>query len=112
MYPRKEAKKNALAAWKKIHVNEGLMEKIMAGLQKQVKSDQWTREGGRFIPLPATWLNGRRWEDEVKENPDRVMDRKKLYGQDFPQRDYSDVDKEIMDDLAVKMKKFLEGGGA
>ena len=27
------------------------------------------KEGGQFIPYPATWINGRRWEDEVTEPP-------------------------------------------
>ena len=111
-YPRREAKKNALAAWKKLKVNPEMMSGIMAALRKQTGSEQWTREGGRYIPLPATWLNGRRWEDEITSPapssapaPTRVMN-----GQDFPQRDYSNVDKEIMDDLAVKMKRYLEKG--
>ena len=37
---------------------------MLAALERQRASDQWRKEGGRFIPLPATWINGRRWEDE------------------------------------------------
>ena len=29
------------------------------------RSEQWTKDGGQFIPNPTTWLNGRRWEDEL-----------------------------------------------
>ena len=25
------------------------------------------KENGRYIPLPATWLNGKRWEDELED---------------------------------------------
>lgn len=111
-YPRKEAKKNALAAWGKLKVDPEMMDRIMTALRKQAGSEQWQREGGRFIPLPATWLNGRRWEDEfTAPAPTPAPSQKRiLNGQDFPQRDYSDVDKEIMDDLAVKMKRYLERG--
>lgn len=37
----------------------------MAALKTQTQSEQWTKERGRFIPNPATWLRGRRWEDEA-----------------------------------------------
>ena len=29
------------------------------------KSHDWTKDGGQFIPHAATWLNGKRWEDEL-----------------------------------------------
>ena len=29
--------------------------------------DQWKKDSGRFVPYPATWLNNRRWEDELSE---------------------------------------------
>ena len=32
-------------------------------LAVQIRSESWQREDGRFIPMPASWLNGRRWED-------------------------------------------------
>lgn len=35
----------------------------MKALRWQVRSRQWTEKGGRFIPMPATYLNQRRWED-------------------------------------------------
>ncbi|MNH08813.1 hypothetical protein D3C79_682460 [compost metagenome] len=28
-------------------------------------STDWTKDGGQFIPHAATWLNGKRWEDEL-----------------------------------------------
>lgn len=63
-YPRKIAKQNALKAWLKVNPD---VEKIMAALEVQKDSEQWRKDGGQFIPHPATWLNGRRWEDEIKE---------------------------------------------
>jgi hypothetical protein len=58
-WPRKEAKSAASRAWTKIPVAE--YAPIMAGLEKWILSDQWTRG---VIPHPATWLNGKRWQDE------------------------------------------------
>lgn len=64
-YPKKVAKGAALKAWKRLKPSQELTEKMIAAIQRQKASDQWTREGGRFIPNPATWLNAERWEDEI-----------------------------------------------
>ena len=62
-YPRKEAKLKALRAWRKVNPNDALRARIMAALLRQKESEQWRKDGGRFVPHPASWLNGRRWED-------------------------------------------------
>jgi len=34
------------------------------------KSEDWIEENGKYIPHPATWLNQKRWTDEVqKQHP-------------------------------------------
>lgn len=38
---------------------------MLAALAQQKKSPQWVKDGGEFIPHPATWLNQGRWQDEV-----------------------------------------------
>lgn len=68
-YPKKTAKQNAQRAWKKLGVTAELFRAIMAGLTQAKASSQWQREDGRYIPYPATWLNGRRWEDEQDSPP-------------------------------------------
>ena len=60
-YPKKTAKGNAENAWKKIKPDEQLLEEILAAVAKQ-KS---TWNDPKFIPHPATWLNGKRWLDGV-----------------------------------------------
>lgn len=37
---------------------------ILAALRWQALSEQWQRDGGQFIPHPATYLNQGRWKDE------------------------------------------------
>lgn len=63
-YPHKVAKPAALKAWNKLKPSGRLLDDLMAGLATQKNSDQWRKNGGEFIPHPATWLNNRRWEDE------------------------------------------------
>ena len=65
-YPRKVAKGVAIKAWEKILPSEESISEIMAALERHKQSDQWTRDEGRFIPYPATWLNQGRWNDELK----------------------------------------------
>ena len=62
-YPRKKAKSDAERAFKKLKMDDALMDKIMAALFTDTNSEQWKKDGGKFVPYPATWINGRRWED-------------------------------------------------
>ena len=65
LYPNKKGKAAAEKAWKKLKITDELFALITSGLSKQVVCTDWTKDGGQFIPHPATWLNGKRWEDEV-----------------------------------------------
>lgn len=66
-YPRKVAKQAALKAFTKIIKAQPDVEKFMKTLLASVDmwkgNRQWTKDGGRFIPHPATWLNRGSWED-------------------------------------------------
>ena len=66
LYPYKVGKKAAWKAWQKVKYTPELGAKIMASLEAWKASPQWTKDDGRYIPHAATWLNGERWEDEVK----------------------------------------------
>lgn len=66
-YPKKVGKQHALKAWNKIKPTAELHSRIIKAIADQKKSDQWCRENGRFIPNPATWLNGGYWDNEVEE---------------------------------------------
>ncbi len=59
---RKRDREVALKAFKKIKPSAETFNAIMAGLEADKRSKQWTRDNGDFIPLPTTWLNKRRWE--------------------------------------------------
>lgn len=64
-YPKKVAKPEAMKAWIKVAPDAELTSQIMAGLARAKQSKDWTKDDGQFIPHPTTWLNQRRWEDEV-----------------------------------------------
>ena len=65
LYPKKQGKGAAEKAWKKIKPTAELFDVIMTAVGAAISSEQWQRENGRYIPNPATWLNQRRWEDEL-----------------------------------------------
>ncbi|MBI4063485.1 MAG: hypothetical protein HY401_04200 [Elusimicrobia bacterium] len=68
-YPRHVGKQSAIKAWGKLKPAPEPLKKILEALERQKQSEQWQREGGRFIPHPATWINGKRWEDEISQTP-------------------------------------------
>ena len=64
-YPRKVAKKDAKKSFEKLKPDNLLIGVMLAALEKQKRSLDWKRDGGQYIPYPASWLNGKRWEDEA-----------------------------------------------
>lgn len=64
-YPRKVGKPKAESAFRKVNPSGPVLEAMLVAIVTQKRSAQWTRDGGEFIPHPATWLNQRRWEDEI-----------------------------------------------
>jgi Helix-turn-helix domain len=64
-YPRKQGRQAAIKAWGKLNPDAGTTAEIMRAIELQKQSEQWQQENGHFIPYPATWLNGRRWEDQL-----------------------------------------------
>jgi len=63
-YPKRIGKGAAIKAWSKIKPTDELHQRMLAAIATAKRSAQWTRDGGQFIPNPATWLNQTRWEDE------------------------------------------------
>lgn len=63
-YPKKVGKGAAEKSWNRLKVTDILLEKMLKAIEWQKNTDQWKKDKGQFIPMPATWLNQRRWEDE------------------------------------------------
>jgi len=64
-YPKKIAKEAARRIYERISPSEELNAVIISAVQAWSKSPQWTKDGGQFIPHAATWLNQKRWQDEI-----------------------------------------------
>lgn len=63
-YPRKTAKANAQSAWNRLKANAELQATILHDLAQRKQNDHQWRDVA-FVPHPATYLNGKRWEDEI-----------------------------------------------
>lgn len=66
-YPKHIAKQSAVKAFEKLKPDEKLLEAMLKAIARQKECKQWEKDGGAFIPYPATWLNQRRWEDELPQ---------------------------------------------
>ena len=66
LYPKKKGRKDAAKAWAKLKPNEELHQTLITALGSHCISEDWTKDGGRYIPNAATWLNGERWHDVLK----------------------------------------------
>jgi hypothetical protein len=64
-YPRKTGKEAARRAWAKAKAKPDVST-IIAKIAEWKQTEQWQKEGGQYIPYPATWLNQGRWDDDVK----------------------------------------------
>lgn len=65
-YPKKVGKLSAHKAWSRLNGTRPPTDTIVSKIEDLKKSDQWTKDGGQYIPNPATWLNRGGWDDEIK----------------------------------------------
>lgn len=61
VYPKKKARDKAAAAFAKVTEP---VEVLIAAVKRAKESDDWQKDRGKYIPHAATWLNGKRWQDE------------------------------------------------
>ena len=73
-YPKQIGKKAARLAWDKAKDRPSITE-IIESVCRAKLSTQWTKDGGQFIPHPATWINQGRWDDQQQAKPLSVMER-------------------------------------
>lgn len=87
-YPKKAGKADALKVWNKLAPDVVLQEQMGKALEVQKQSQQWRKDGGQYIPMPATWLNGRRWEDEAPQaqSQESQFDRMMAWAKEFDEK--------------------------
>jgi hypothetical protein len=64
-YPVKRNKQAALKVWRRIKPDDALTATIIASIEQHQRLPDWTKENGRFIPYPSSWLNAGGWQDEL-----------------------------------------------
>lgn len=86
-YPLHKSKVKAYEAFQALNPDSKLLEAMILAIQKQ-KSWRRMREG--YIPMPATWIRERRWEDDEEPELKETKPRRVLAGQDYDQREYKE----------------------
>lgn len=69
-YPKKVGKEQARKAFTKLKPTAEDVDTWIRAVEAQKQSRQW--RDSQFIPYPATWLNGKRWQD-VPETGDQFV---------------------------------------
>ncbi len=63
-YPKKQAKKDAAKAFRSAKLKPEQLQTVLQDIKRRGSSPDWQKDGGKFIPLPATFIRGQRWLDE------------------------------------------------
>lgn len=63
IYPKHQDKKKAKQKFLRLCTDEKKYQEIMDGLRNVLP--MWAKKDNKYIPMPTTWLNGERWNDEV-----------------------------------------------
>ena len=66
-YPKSahKSKQAAIRSWDRLKPSDELIAEIGKALKRQKETDEWQRGVG--IPYPSTYLNNRRWTDEIAD---------------------------------------------
>lgn len=77
-YPRKQGKEDAFKAFQKLDPKDALLERLLSAVSAWASSEAWLKDGGKYVPLPATWLRGKRWEDELPKGANPYASLRKI----------------------------------
>lgn len=78
VYDKKVSKATAKKAWDKLKMTDALFEEIMIGIRNQLRYDQWSSK--QYQPHASTWLNQKRWEDEIIPSKDQPKNQSNWKG--------------------------------
>ena len=77
-YPRRIQKKRARTVFIRAK-KKGILpaiDALIAIVVRHTKQAQWAKDGGEYIPHPATWLNGEQWLDELPAETNNEREEK------------------------------------
>jgi hypothetical protein len=66
VYPKKRDKGSAEKWFNKNNPSKDLVDLMIKQIERFKDTEDWKKENGKFIPYPASWLNGKMWEDEFE----------------------------------------------
>lgn len=104
-YPRKVGKANVEKWFDKNKPNDELFNTMIKKLELFKKTPDWTKQNGQFIPYPATWLNQKRWEDELQIETQNFVEDSGSY-EIFETRDMTD------DEYAEQLARYRQSKGS
>lgn len=96
-YPKKKSKGQAEKAFVKVNPDDTLLAIILAAIKKAMESPEWLKDDGKWIPYPATWLNAKGWEDEIKEGTHGT-----IVGNRIPKRYHTPEEADAIDEAERK----------
>jgi len=76
LYPKKVAKADARKAWAQTKDIRPELTNLLNAVKAACKTEAWMKDGGKYIPHPATWLRGERWDDELEVKLPNVHNHK------------------------------------
>lgn len=86
-YPNHRNAYGARSEFVQLDPGEALFKEMMASLEKQKRSDQWTKDGGQFVPQAENWIRKQLWKDELPVGKGRAG-----IAHNFTQRSYGEID--------------------
>jgi hypothetical protein len=66
VYPKKCSKGDARKAWQQTAKIRPQLPTLLKAVYAARASKQWLKDGGEFIPYPASWLRAERWDDVLE----------------------------------------------
>jgi len=76
VWPKRCAKADARKAWAQTKDIRPELTNLLSAVKAACKTEAWMKDGGKYIPHPATWLRGERWEDELEVFLPNVVNEK------------------------------------
>ena len=71
-YPRHDARAEAWKAWAKLSPTSELSAEIIEHVRNR-KRGEWKDKDKQYIPMPSTFINQRRWTDEIQASENRIF---------------------------------------
>ena len=66
-YPKKQGKRDAMKAFATSKIDNLVIQQIFNNLHQRRLAGDFSDERIQYLPMPSTYLRGRRWDDDIKK---------------------------------------------